>query len=61
MNEQTRNENSEHTGDAAKKLFKNLKSKLFSFASHNEMNELNKVIDSEAEAEAKDDDDDDEE
>ena len=59
MNEQTRNENSEHAGDAAKKLFKNLKSKLFSFASHNEMNELNKVIDSEAEAD--DDDDDDEE
>ena len=59
MNEQTMNENSEHTGDAAKKLFKNLKSKLFSFASHNEMNELNKVIDSEAEA--NDDDDDDEE
>ena len=60
MNEQTMNENSEHAGDAAKKLFKNLKSKLFSFASHNEMNELNKVIDSEAEANDDDDDDDEE-
>ena len=47
---QTMNENSERAGDAAKKLFNNIKSKLFSFPSRKELNELNNVINSEAEA-----------
>lgn len=47
---QTMNENSERAGDAAKKLFNNIKSKLFSFPSRKELNELNNVLNSEAEA-----------
>lgn len=47
---QTMNENSERAGDAAKKLFNNIKSKLFSFPSRKELNELNNVINSETEA-----------
>ena len=47
---QTMNENSERAGDAAKKLFNNIKSKLFSFPSRKELNELNNVINAEAEA-----------
>ena len=47
---QTMNENSERAGEAAKKLFNNIKSKLFSFPSRKELNELNNVINSEAEA-----------
>lgn len=47
---QTMNENSERAGEAAKKLFNNIKSKLFSFPSRKELNELNNVLNSEAEA-----------
>lgn len=49
-NKQTMNENSERAGQAAKKLFNNIKSKLFSFPSRKELNELNNVLNSEAEA-----------
>lgn len=49
-NKQTMNENSERAGEAAKKLFNNIKSKLFSFPSRKELNELNNVLNSEAEA-----------
>lgn len=45
------NEKGETEGETAKKLFNNIKSKLFSFHSHTKSNELNELIESSEEEE----------